>query len=68
MTLQALRTKIGDDAAFLGLLRDWHAAHRYGNARVEDFVRFTEQRFPRMTDLPHFFDVWLYQPGKPMSW
>jgi aminopeptidase N len=68
MTLQALRVEIGDDRAFLGLLRDWQAAHRYGNARVEDFVRFTEHRFPRLTDLPHFFDVWLYQPGKPTSW
>jgi aminopeptidase N len=68
MTLQALRTEIGNDAAFLGLLRDWHAAHRYGNARVEEFVRFTEQRFPHLTGLPHFFDVWLYQPGKPTSW
>jgi aminopeptidase N len=68
MTLQALRVKIGDDAAFLGLLRDWVAAHRYGNARVEDFIAFTEQRFPQVTGLPHFFDVWLYQPGKPIHW
>jgi aminopeptidase N len=68
MTLQALRVKVADDAAFLGLLRDWHAAHRYGNARVDDFVAFAEQRFPQLTDLPHFFDVWLYQEGKPTSW
>jgi aminopeptidase N len=68
MTLQALRTEIGDDAAFLGLLRDWHAAHRYGNARVEDFVAFTEARFPALTDLPRFFRVWLYDTGKPAAW
>jgi aminopeptidase N len=68
MTLQALRVEIGNDRAFLGLLRDWQAAHRYGNARVEDFVRFAEHRFPQVTDLPHFFRVWLYQPGKPTSW
>jgi aminopeptidase N len=68
MTLQALRVELGNDRAFLGLLRDWQAAHRYGNARVEDFVRFTEHRFPQLTDLPHFFDVWLYQRGKPPSW
>jgi aminopeptidase N len=67
MTLQALRGKIGNDTAFLGLLRDWVAAHRYGNATVEDFVAFTEQRFPE-PDLEHFFDVWLYQPGKPTDW
>jgi aminopeptidase N len=68
MTLQALRREIGDDGAFLRLLRDWQLSHRYGNARVEDFVRFTGHRFPGMRDLPHFFDVWLYQPGKPTSW
>jgi aminopeptidase N len=68
MTLQALRDEIGDDDAFLGLLRDWQLSHRYGNARVEDFVRFTVHRFPGIRDLPHFFDVWLYQPGKPTSW
>jgi aminopeptidase N len=67
MTLQALRVKIGDDAAFLALLRDWVAEHRYGNATVEDFVAFTEQRFPHL-GLEHFFDVWLYQPGKPTDW
>ena len=36
--------------------------------RSADFVAFTEHRFPRLTDLPHFFDVWLYQPGKPTDW
>jgi aminopeptidase N len=50
------------------LLRSWVAAHAYGNATVADFVTFTEQRFPQLTDLPHLFDVWLYQPGKPTSW
>ncbi len=49
---------IGDGASFLSRLRDWHAAHRYGNARVEDFVTFTEQRFPQITDLPRFLQVW----------
>ena len=68
MTLQALRGAIGDDGAFLGLMRGWVAAHAYGNATVADFVAFTEQRFPQLTDLPHLFDVWLYQPGKPTSW
>jgi aminopeptidase N len=68
MTLQALRVAIGDDAAFLGLMRSWVAAHAYGNATVGDFVTFTEKRFPHLTDLPHLFDVWLYQPGKPTAW
>jgi aminopeptidase N len=68
MTLQALRVKIGDDAAFLALMRDWIRTHAYGNARVEAFIAFTEARFPHQTGLPHFFQVWLYQPGKPVSW
>lgn len=68
MTLQALRVKIGDDAAFLGLLHDWQTAHRFGNARVEDFVAFTVARFPQVPGLQHFFQVWLYDPGKPANW
>jgi aminopeptidase N len=68
MTLQALRVAIGDDAAFLDLLRSWVRAHQYGNATVGDFVTFTEHRFPQLTGLPHLFDVWLYEPGKPTHW
>ena len=68
MTLQALRQKIGDDPQFLALLHDWIDAHAYGNAQVEDFIAFTEHRFPQVAGLDHFFDVWLYQPGKPVSW
>ncbi len=60
--------EIGDGASFLSLLRDWHAAHRYGSARVDDFVTFTEQRFPQITDLPRFLQVWLYDAGQPTSW
>jgi aminopeptidase N len=67
MTLQALRVEIGDDAAFLDLLHDWVTAHRYGNATVDDFVTFTEKRFPHL-GLAHFFSVWLYEPGKPTDW
>jgi aminopeptidase N len=68
MTLQALRRAIGDDAAFLGLLHDWVATHAYGNATVDDFVTFTERRFRQLSDLPHLFDVWLHQPGRPTTW
>jgi aminopeptidase N len=68
MTLQALRRKIGNDAAFLGLLHTWVVGHRYGNARVEDFIALTERCFPKLEGLRHFFDVWLYQPGKPTGW
>jgi aminopeptidase N len=65
MTLQALREKLGD-RVFVRLLRDWAAAHRYGNATTAQFIRLAERESGR--DLRHFFDVWLYQPGKPTAW
>jgi len=60
--------KLGDDTAFLGLLHDWQTSHRYGNARVEDFVAFTEARFPQVRGVDGFFRVWLYDAGKPADW
>jgi aminopeptidase N len=65
MTLEALREKVGD-AAFFRILRRWAAEHRYGNVTTAQFVALAE-RVSGM-DLRHFFDVWLYQPGKPTSW
>ncbi len=65
MTLQALRVKIGDDA-FFRLLRDWYAAHKYGNATTADFVALAEQISGQQLDA--FFNTWLYTPGKPTSW
>jgi aminopeptidase N len=65
MTLQALREKIGDPA-FFRILRDWIVQHRYGNATTKDFIALAERDSGR--NLRHFFDVWLYRPGKPTSW
>lgn len=65
MTLHALRGKIGD-AAFFRLLKEWAAKHRYGNASTADFVR-EAQKVSGM-DLRSFFDVWLFQKGKPSAW
>lgn len=65
MTLQALRVKLGDQT-FFDLLRAWYAGHRYGNVTVEDFTTFASAYSQR--DLSQFFDVWLYQKGKPSSW
>ena len=65
MTLQALREKVGD-GAFFQILRDWAAAHRYGNVTTSQFIALAEQDSGQ--DLSHFFDVWLYQPAKPTSW
>jgi aminopeptidase N len=65
MTLQALRQKIGDDA-FFQILRRWAAENRYGNVTTPQFIALAEQ--VSGIQLDHFFDVWLYQPGKPTSW
>lgn len=65
MTLQALRVKIGDDA-FFNLLRTWYADNKYGNVKTADFVALAERVSGQ--ELDAFFDVWLYQSGKPLSW
>jgi aminopeptidase N len=65
MTLQALRQKIGD-ATFFRTMRDWAQQNRFGNVTTPQFIAFAERESGQ--DLDHFFDVWLYQPGKPTSW
>ena len=65
MTLQALREKIGD-LAFFGLMRGWATQNRYGNVTTAEFIAAAERQSGM--DLDAFFDVWLYQPGKPTTW
>lgn len=65
MTLQALREKVGDDH-FFAILRAWTAEHRHGNATTEQFIALA-QRVSR-TDLHRFFQVWLYEPKRPVRW
>jgi len=65
MTLEALRQKIGTHA-FRDVLRDWVAQHAYGNATTADFIALAQRVSGQ--DLAHFFDVWLYQPEKPVDW
>ena len=65
MTLQALRVKIGD-LAFFQLLRGWADDHLYGNVDTADFIAAAETASGM--DLDAFFNVWLYQPGKPTVW
>ncbi|RCG29933.1 M1 family peptidase [Sphaerisporangium album] len=65
MTLHALRGKIGD-AAFFRLLKDWAATHKYGNTTTAEFVAQAQRVSGK--DLKGFFDVWLYQKGKPTAW
>jgi aminopeptidase N len=65
MTLQALREKIGDEK-FFRILRTWVAEHRHGNATTEQFIALAETVSGEQLD--QFFDVWIYQPGKPTTW
>jgi aminopeptidase N len=65
MTLHALRGKIGDDV-FFQLLRDWYAQNRDGNVTTADFIRLAERESGQQLD--DFFQVWLYEEGKPASW
>jgi aminopeptidase N len=67
MTLQALRQKIGDDA-FFRILRTWYAENKYGNATTADFIAVSERVSGQQLD--QFFEIWLYDEGKPApgSW
>jgi len=65
MTLQALREKIGDDV-FFSILRDWVAENAYGNVTTDDFIALAERESGQ--ELDEFFQVWLFEPGKPEDW
>ena len=65
MTLQALREKVGD-STFFGIMRTWATENRYGNVGTPQFIALSEQISGM--NLEHFFDVWLFQPDKPVSW
>jgi aminopeptidase N len=65
MTLQALREKIGD-GTFFRLLRSWFARNEYSSVTTQDFISLAEKVSGQ--DLDHFFDVWLFEEGRPESW
>ena len=65
MTLQALREKVGDPV-FFQTLRDWYANNKYGNVTTADFIDLAEQKSGQ--NLDDFFQVWLYEEGRPESW
>jgi aminopeptidase N len=65
MTLQALRVKVGD-TVFFRMMRAWYAENRNGNVTTADLIALAERESGQQLDA--FFDVWLYQAGKPTSW
>ena len=64
MTLQALRTKIGDED-FFRLLKRWTAQQSGGNVSTDEFIALAEQVSGEQLD--DFFTIWLFTPEKPAS-
>jgi aminopeptidase N len=64
LALEALREKIGSHD-FYGLLRQWATDHRHGNANTQEFIDLAASVSGQ--NLDNFFDVWLFQDGKPAS-
>jgi aminopeptidase N len=62
MTLQALRTAVGDDA-FFTILRTWTANRKYGTGTTDAFIALAEQISGKQLD--DLFTTWLYTEGKP---
>jgi aminopeptidase N len=65
MTLHALRGKIGDNA-FFRTLKAYVKTFSGGVASTQDFVSIAERESG--TRLDEFFDVGLYESGKPADW
>jgi aminopeptidase N len=62
MTLQRLRTEVGDDA-FFEILRTWAAENKDGTATTADFVTLAERVSGGRLD--ELFTTWLYTAEKP---
>jgi aminopeptidase N len=62
MTLQALRTAVGDDT-FFAIIEGWSTENAGGNVSTAQFVAYAEQVSGQ--DLTDLFDTWIYSTGKP---
>lgn len=62
MSLQALRTEIGD-AAFFEIVKGWPTEKQYQNATAKEFIAYAEQISGRQLDA--LFQTWWYTSGKP---
>ncbi|WP_280264077.1 M1 family metallopeptidase [Nocardia abscessus] len=60
--LHALRKQIGEEV-FFATVRDFLAAHAYGNASMPEFRAFVQARTPM--DLTGFFHAWLNTTAPP---
>ncbi len=64
MTLQALRTQVGDDA-FFRILRRWVTKNKDGNVSTADFIALSQSESGE--DLTALFKTWLIDPVKPAT-
>ncbi|MEV0586392.1 M1 family metallopeptidase [Nonomuraea sp. NPDC050310] len=64
MTLQALRSEVGDQT-FFSILRTWAQTKRHGNGETSEFVSLAEKISGRQLDA--LFQTWLYTPSKPAT-
>jgi aminopeptidase N len=62
MTLQALRTEVGD-AAFWTIMRGWASSKSGGNGTTPEFIALAEQVSGEQLDA--LFNSWLFTPAKP---
>jgi aminopeptidase N len=62
MTVQALRTTVGDDA-FFRILKEWPAQKAYGNATTAEFIKLAERISGKQLD--QLFNAWLYGTTRP---
>lgn len=62
MTMQALRTAVGD-TAFFRILKTWARQHKYGTATTDQFIALAEKVSGKQLD--GLFQTWLYTAGKP---
>ena len=57
--------KVGDEV-FFELLSDWYRENRYRNVTTADFIAHAERESGQQLD--DFFQVWLYEEGRPETW
>jgi aminopeptidase N len=62
LTLQALRTTVGDDA-FFKILQAWQVQHAGKSGVIPQFIALAEQISGKPLDA--LFHMWLYTTGKP---
>ncbi|MFI9506087.1 M1 family metallopeptidase [Nocardia sp. NPDC052566] len=60
--LHALRKQLGDEV-FFAAVREFNAAHAYGNASMPEFRRFVQSKTAK--DLTGFFTAWLNRTELP---